>query len=111
MKEGVNRNYFRYTDEKHLNAGAKALRELGIPVIGTQITVAGSGYKKLLSFFDNVGKKNIRANTEGYFFLQQWKEKKDRDDRYKILRRQREEINRDPKEWLPNVDKEASRLE
>ena len=50
--EGANRNYFRCSDNKHTNAGAKALLELGVPMRGITIKVAGSGDKALRDFFE-----------------------------------------------------------
>ena len=71
---GVNRNYFRYTNDKHINAGAKALMKLGIPAKDMKIKVGYSGEKELLNFFKCSGKDNIRANPEGYSFYQKWLE-------------------------------------
>ena len=71
---GVNRNYFRYADDKHINAGAKALMTLGIPAKDVKIKVGFTGEKELLTFFEGKGKDNIRANPEGYSFYQKWLE-------------------------------------
>ena len=77
---GVNRNYFRYADDKHINAGAKALMKLGIPAKDVKIKVGYSGEKELLTFFEGKGKDNIRANPEGYSFYQKWLLKKNKED-------------------------------